>query len=354
MRKGWLFAAAAAGFAGGFAGNSQAADVQLFGIHTPGENKWAVYALINNPNSVVAGQQVSGLSSIAVDVQNSSFNTGTGDPFTGTATVGSAANKLPSGSTNATDPSLFTGNVGYGFWLVRSDGTADANGISGISGGQYAIFQDPPPAGAPNYKKFVLSGVGLTAGTQGTDADITSTTKWTRPVLVAQGAYTHTGDTRAGLKINFSGDTGVNLLRDTDPSANVKWTIEGAVGKTVVDAKSFTTGSPVAGITTTKAGEGDANLDGTVGFGDLVALAQNYGGNNTNWFQGDFNYDGVTDFGDLVLLAQHYGQPVPADPAFGAAFNADLAKAFAAVPEPGTLGLVAGLVAFGLGRRRRK
>src|SRR5689334_13976975 len=106
MRKGWLFAAAAAGLAGGFAGTSQAADVQLFGISTPSSNKWAVYALINNPNSVVAGQQVSGLSSIAVDVQNSSFNTGTGDPFTGTATVTSAVNKLPSGSTSATDPTL--------------------------------------------------------------------------------------------------------------------------------------------------------------------------------------------------------------------------------------------------------
>ena len=37
---------------------------------------------------------------------------------------------------------------------------------------------------------------------------------------------------------------------------------------------------------------GDANLDGTVGFIDLVRLAQNYGGTNNVWSTGDFTYDG--------------------------------------------------------------
>jgi hypothetical protein len=52
----------------------------------------------------------------------------------------------------------------------------------------------------------------------------------------------------------------------------------------------------------------DANLDRTVDFNDLVALAQNYNitdGTKT-WAQGDFNYDGNVDFNDLVLLAQNY------------------------------------------------
>jgi hypothetical protein len=58
---------------------------------------------------------------------------------------------------------------------------------------------------------------------------------------------------------------------------------------------------------------GDTNRDRSVGFADLVALAQNYNtpGNKT-WAQGDFNGDGSVDFADLVILAQHYGTTLPA------------------------------------------
>ena len=56
---------------------------------------------------------------------------------------------------------------------------------------------------------------------------------------------------------------------------------------------------------------GDANLDGKVGFADLLLLAQNYGKkDNANWDQGDFNYDGKVTFADLLLLAQNYGTSV--------------------------------------------
>lgn len=53
---------------------------------------------------------------------------------------------------------------------------------------------------------------------------------------------------------------------------------------------------------------GDANRDGTVGFDDLLLLAQNYGkASGALWTEGDFNYDGRIDFDDLLLLAQQYG-----------------------------------------------
>lgn len=55
---------------------------------------------------------------------------------------------------------------------------------------------------------------------------------------------------------------------------------------------------------------GDANLDKTVNFDDLLLVAQNYSSSATGrqWTQGDFNLSGKTDFDDLLALAQNYGQ----------------------------------------------
>jgi autotransporter-associated beta strand protein len=107
---------------------------------------------------------------------------------------------------------------------------------------------------------------------------------------------------------------------------------------------------------------GDASLDGSVDFNDLVKLAQNYNladGRRT-WADGDFTYDGNVDFNDLVKLAQNYNASLPpaALAEFGAEFREDLAAAAAAqVPEPGAgVALVAAgaIVAGRRGRRRRR
>lgn len=110
---------------------------------------------------------------------------------------------------------------------------------------------------------------------------------------------------------------------------------------------------------------GDANLDAKVDFNDLVALAQNYNSDLTDfanpnatdawWNHGDFNYDGKVNFNDLVALAQNYNTSLPTEPIPGAPvnFQTDLAKAMSAVPEPGTLGLAMFLLAPIIGRRRR-
>lgn len=55
---------------------------------------------------------------------------------------------------------------------------------------------------------------------------------------------------------------------------------------------------------------GDTDLDLTVGFNDLLSLAQNYDPNGTGkvWAQGDFDRDGTVGFTDLLALAQNYGR----------------------------------------------
>jgi hypothetical protein len=69
---------------------------------------------------------------------------------------------------------------------------------------------------------------------------------------------------------------------------------------------------------------GDADLNGTVNFDDLLRLAARYNQAGT-WSQGDFNNDGVVNFDDLLKLAANYNAPTLAG---------DWALAQSAVPEP--------------------
>jgi autotransporter-associated beta strand protein len=100
---------------------------------------------------------------------------------------------------------------------------------------------------------------------------------------------------------------------------------------------------------------GDANLDQKTDFNDLVQLAQNYNTTGRFWSDGDFTYDGAVDFNDLVVLAQNYsGSFAAAVPSAPAAFDADLAAAFAIVPEPTTAALALAACGFALLPRRRR
>lgn len=66
----------------------------------------------------------------------------------------------------------------------------------------------------------------------------------------------------------------------------------------------------VVQLTARLAGDIDGNK--SVGFSDLVALAQNYGKTGLDWAHGDLNYDGAVGFADLVVLAQNYGRTAAA------------------------------------------
>jgi hypothetical protein len=93
---------------------------------------------------------------------------------------------------------------------------------------------------------------------------------------------------------------------------------------------------------------GDANLDGTVNFDDLLRLAANYNSTGTGtWTKGDYTYDGTVNFDDLLLLAANYNASLPAS------FAGDWALATTAVPEPASVATMLAATGAMLRRRRR-
>jgi fibronectin-binding autotransporter adhesin len=84
---------------------------------------------------------------------------------------------------------------------------------------------------------------------------------------------------------------------------------------------------------------GDVNLDGTTNVADLTALLNNYNKTGMVWANGDFNYDGDVNVADLTALLNNYNKSI------GGSMAAVGASLGTAVPEPGTLALLAtGLV----------
>jgi len=109
---------------------------------------------------------------------------------------------------------------------------------------------------------------------------------------------------------------------------------------------------------------GDANLDGTVNGSDFSILAANFGTGHTNWDQGNFLYGSSVNGSDFSALAANFGQgdsgaavavsaaDVAALDAFAVANGLPL-PTLSAVPEPGTVGLIALAGGATLARRRR-
>lgn len=88
--------------------------------------------------------------------------------------------------------------------------------------------------------------------------------------------------------------------------------------------------------------DGDANLDGIVDGADLNTVLSNYNQTGRTWSQGDFDGDGAVNGVDYNIVLSNYNQ------------SAGLS---AAVPEPGTLGMLAlgavGVLAWKSWRREK-
>jgi autotransporter-associated beta strand protein len=104
---------------------------------------------------------------------------------------------------------------------------------------------------------------------------------------------------------------------------------------------------------------GDANLDGTVNFADLLVVAQHFNTSGNDWAEGNFLYDpnGVVGFSDLLLVAQNFNlslsELVPQVLTETFASPEALSAQIQPIPEPRAILLIAAGAAGLLGRRRR-
>jgi len=145
---------------------------------------------------------------------------------------------------------------------------------------------------------------GLTANVVGNSQtiDIGAST-----VLISYSGSSPLAAVQAAIKSGYDGGKwdGTGII-STAAAANSGF----AVGY-ADSADGVVSGQPANTIELKYTLAGDANLDGTLNFSDLVILAQHYGSAAATWDQGDFNYDGTVNFSDLVILAQN-NQPATA------------------------------------------
>jgi hypothetical protein len=134
--------------------------------------------------------------------------------------------------------------------------------------------------------------------------------------LTAPSSTLHDVNITGGGKLDIgSGSLSVAYGSGTSPLGSIRLFL--SLGEITAGSKTvaYTDGSekilplvPAGTVFLKGTVAGDVNMDGTVGFADLLLLAQHYNKLNATWVQGDVNYTGQVTFGDLLVLAQHYGQ----------------------------------------------
>jgi hypothetical protein len=236
-------------------------------------------------------------------------------------------------SPTATTNGLWWVNTGGGPTLLTFDVNAEL--LGGLTqsdvtllyaGSSPAIFLVSDTSGWGGYGDITWNGDGLFCPgafhgylVPGTTAGSSETAwvevkAWTGNYSTYQAAYAASGSGQAVYVADFT------FQNPTGPATQVP--------------TQQMTNSPA--IVLERGLSGDANYDGKVDINDLTIVLANYGQTGMTWSQGEFTGDGTVDINDLTIVLAHYGQSIGAS-----------GGGIAAVPEPGTLALLAtGLVAL--------
>lgn len=247
---------------------------------------------------------------------------------------------------NGTTPTVVSGlgTLNSGAGVNFSSGVTVAPGAAGVAGTLSVTGAATLAAGATLKAELTGATYGALASTD--NLNVTGSTLSVVPTNVTGGAHRYIvaqADTDANAVGTIVGKFATPTLpADEAGQLGRKWSL---VYEPTRVSVGFTIG-------------GDTDYSGLVNFADLLSLARHYNATDAQWIDGDFDRNGLVNFADLLTLARNYNAATPgALPGATAEFNGDMAAAFAqaAVPEPGTLGLI-GIGAMGLigGRRRRR
>ena len=266
----------------------------------------------------------------------------------GTGTLTFAANQTYTGVTNASVGTITfpAANAGSGIAVRRLPGGvyAGANGTvvlpTSTASADRTLLVTGPVGTAPTGR--IDLGNGDLISTNGNLAAVTA--------LAAQGYAGGAFNASGGLTSSVAAAdtnhlTAVGVIPNTADGINPLFTS--------FDGQPVSAADVLARFTY----YGDTNLDGSVNAADFTRIDVGFVNGRTGWLNGDFNYDGVVDGSDYSLADNAFNQQTGAiNPALalGGSLVAAPTAAVAAVPEPATVGVLAVVLAAGLGRRRRR
>jgi fibronectin-binding autotransporter adhesin len=333
-------------------------------------------AIVNNGTALAAVLTLGGSNSDANVFAGQIVQPATGQPSAltkigaGTWVVSSAAHTYTGATTVSGGTLRVTGSIATSSGVTVNDPTATfeaaatqrIKGLAVTAGLARIVSASGKIALTVGDASFGASGLSLTGG----KLDLT-----TNGVVVDYADSDATGDAavaasvRAQVLAGFNGGDWKGTTGITSSSIGSLTAVGYALAGDVLPFANGATTDTFLGTTVDKSAvvarytlSGDINLDGTVDFLDLARLAQSYNvtDGTRQWSTGDVNYDGNTDFLDLAKMAQNYNTALPsaAIPSASAGFDSDLARAFAAVPEPGAIGLFSLCGALLMTRRCRR